>query len=256
MQIRLIRNATLKITMAGTTLLTDPVFSPKHGIESFAGIEKNPVVDLPCSVSEIMDDVHAVLVSHHHLDHFDPAAQAQLPFEIPIFCQPDDEKRIKGHGFTTVTSVDKTISFGALEIIRTFGAHALGEKWLKSLGPVSGFLITAPGEPSVYWAGDTVLTQEVRALISTEKPDIILTHSCGAMLEDSGPIVMDAAQTLEICNLAPWARVVAVHMEALDHATVSREQLSKAAKEAGITNLVIPEDGESLNFYQKKGDKG
>ncbi len=53
---------------------------------------------------------------------------------------------------------------------------------------------------------------------------------------------MDAAETVAVCQSAPWATVVAVHMEALDHATVSRADLRAAAEAAGIapTRLLIP----------------
>ena len=90
----------------------------------------------------------------------------------------------------------------------------------------------AEGEPSVYWAGDTVLTPEVRDVITRERPDVIVTHSCGAVWNTVTLIVMDAAETVEVCQLAPRATVVAVHMEALDHATVTRQELRKAADDA------------------------
>ena len=80
------------------------------------------------------------------------------------------------------------------------------------------------------------------------KPDIIVTHSCGARW-DGDLIVMDEAQTITVCKAAPSARVIATHMEALDHATVSRADLRRAADATGIaaTRLLIPEDGETLD---------
>jgi hypothetical protein len=61
---------------------------------------------------------------------------------------------------------------------------------------------------------------------------------------------MDAVQTIEVCRAAPSAIVIATHMEALDHATVSRADLRSFAEESGInTNqLLIPADGEILNL--------
>ncbi|MBE0691299.1 MAG: hypothetical protein IH587_14365 [Anaerolineae bacterium] len=83
---------------------------------------------------------------------------------------------------------------------------------------------------------------------------MIVTHSCGAKWPDSAGqrhlIVMDAAQTIETCRLAPDAIVVATHMEALDHATISRAALRAQADDAGIDayHLHIPADGESLTI--------
>jgi L-ascorbate metabolism protein UlaG (beta-lactamase superfamily) len=55
-------------------------------------------------------------------------------------------------------------------------------------------------------------------------------------------------KTLEVCRLAPNSKVVATHMEALDHATLNRAALRDYAQAAGITNLLIPEDGEACSF--------
>lgn len=250
MKIQLIRNATMKITLAGKTILTDPVFSPKHGIESFAGIEKNPTVDLPFPVEEMIKDADMVLVSHLHQDHFDRAAKEMLPKDLTILCQPGDKDKIKASGFTDVTCIDDSVDAHGIKITRTGGTHAGNKKWQDILGRVSGFTISADNEPTVYWAGDTILTDEVKQIIQAVQPDIILTHSCGAVLDDSGPIVMDAEQTIEVCKIAQKATVVAVHLEALDHGTVTRADVRSLAEANNIpaTRLMIPHDGDILEF--------
>jgi len=80
--------------------------------------------------------------------------------------------------------------------------------------------------------------------------DIIITHSCGAKFPDSDPIIMDAVQTIEVCRAVPKAIVIATHMEAVDHATVSRAELRSFAEKSGIyaNQLRIPVDGEVLHF--------
>jgi hypothetical protein len=61
---------------------------------------------------------------------------------------------------------------------------------------------------------------------------------------------MDAGQTLDLCEAAPRATVIATHMEALDHATVSRAALRQAAQARGIGSerLLIPQDGETIQL--------
>ena len=250
MKIQLIRNATMKITMAGKTILTDPVFSPKHGIESFAGIEKNPIVDLPLPINEIMDGIDMVLISHLHQDHFDAAAKSSLPKNIKIICQPSDKNNITKQGFTNVVPLEKSKEIEGIMITRTPGKHADNDKWNTILGPISGFIFTAVKEPLVYWAGDTILNEEVEKTINDHKPNIILTHSCGAVLEDSGFIVMDAEQTVKTCKIAPWARVVAIHLEALDHGTTTRKDIKRLAAKENIPSaqLLIPDDGQTIDF--------
>jgi len=46
MQLQLIRNATLRLTIAGKILLYDPMLGPAGSLPSYAGITANPLVDL------------------------------------------------------------------------------------------------------------------------------------------------------------------------------------------------------------------
>jgi L-ascorbate metabolism protein UlaG (beta-lactamase superfamily) len=118
------------------------------------------------------------------------------------------------------------------------------------MGDVSGFVFEAENEPTVYWAGDTIWCESVADVISQIQPDIIITHSCGAVWGDNVLIVMGAAQTVAVCRAAPNSVVIATHMDSLDHATVSREALRAYAEANGIQSeqLLIPADGEKLAF--------
>lgn len=173
-----------------------------------------------------------------------------LPRDIPLYCLPCHAANLTERGFSKVVPIDGTVAWEGIRITRTPGEHAGNEKWKKILGPVTGFFLEAQGEPKIYWAGDTILNDKVVNQIKTLNPDIILTHSCGAFLEDSGPIVMDAKMTIDVCRLAPDAVVVATHMEALDHASVTRKDLRALADREGVSreHLLIPADGEILKF--------
>jgi hypothetical protein len=107
----------------------------------------------------------------------------------------------------------------------------------------------------VYWVGDSIWCEEVARSIERFDPQVIITHSCGALWGDGVLIVMNAAQTLEICRAAPRSTVIAVHMEALDHGTVSRRELRSKAEAAGILEwrLRIPLDGEEIEVAAPPG---
>lgn len=248
MQLQLLRNAALKLVYAGKTLLIDPDLAPKHARESFTGRSPNPMVDLPGSVEAIVDGVELVVVSHLHDDHFDDVAKASLPKHLPLICQPGDEEVIRAAGFTDVTPLADSIVWNGITLTRRQGSHGLGAV-LDLMGSVMGFSIEAAGEPSIYWTGDTVLYPPVAQAIRDTAPDIIVTHSCGARWEGD-LIVMDDGQTIAVCEAAPDAVVVATHMEALDHATVPRRALRRAAEARSISEaqLRIPADGEILSF--------
>jgi L-ascorbate metabolism protein UlaG (beta-lactamase superfamily) len=250
MRLRLLRNATQRLHYAGHELLLDPYFAPKHSRPSFAGRSPNPLVDLPCPPEEIMAGAELLIVSHLHSDHFDPEAQRILPKDLPVLCQPGDEGAIRGHGFERVTPVDDAVTWNGITLTRTPGQHGSGPKELAEMGQVSGFVFQALGEPTLYWTGDTILYEPVRRTLERFRPDIIVTHSSGALWKGEGPIVMDAAQTLAVCQAAPGSRIVAIHLDSLDHGEVSREDLRAQARAAGIPDprLLIPADGETLEL--------
>ena len=102
----------------------------------------------------------------------------------------------------------------------------------------------------MYWVGDSIWCDRVRAVIRLHRPEVIITHSGGATLPGYEPIIMDAEQTLATAQAAPEAVVVAIHMEALDHCTAGRRDLRRKADEAGIgpSRLMIPEDGELIRL--------
>jgi len=247
MQLRLIRSATLRLTYAGREILTDPFLANKGSIESFAGISKNPIVDLPCPAEEVFSGVEMVIISHLHVDHFDPLAQDLLAKDTLIFCQPGDETQILAHGFEKVNMIDDHLEWSNISLTRTPGQHGTGAIG-KRMGRVSGFVLQAGNEPTIYWAGDTIWNTDVEKVIEEFRPEIIITHSSGARFGDSAPIVMDAEQTIAVCQKAPRAIVVAVHMESLDHGTVSRADLRSLAENMGIgpEQLLIPADGEAI----------
>jgi len=251
MHLQLIRNATLRLSYAGRTILIDPDLAAKHSRPSFTGRSPNPMVDLPLAAAEVVAGIDLVIVSHLHRDHFD--AVELIPVALPLLCQPGDEARIAERGFMQVTLLIDALDCGGIWLTRTAGQHdanAVG----RTMGAVAGFVFAAAAEPTIYWAGDTILYDEIYAAIDRHRPDIVITHACGARWPDDGGerqlIVMDATQTVAVAQAAPASIVVATHMEALDHATISRAELRAAADAAGIpaTRLLIPADGELLRF--------
>lgn len=249
MKIQLIRNATMRMEYANKRILIDPYLAPKFSRPSFTGKSPNPLVDLPMSSEDVIAKIDLTIISHLHSDHFDPAAQQLLPKDTPILCQPGDEDQIAAMGFFHVDPVMHSHFWHGISFTRVPGQHGSGEV-LDEMGSASGFVFQAINEPKVYWAGDTIWNDTVAGTIARVQPQIIITHSCGAVWGDQVLIVMDAAMTVEVCRAAVKSKVVAIHMEALDHATVSRVDLRRYATAHGIQpeQLLIPADGETLDL--------
>jgi L-ascorbate metabolism protein UlaG (beta-lactamase superfamily) len=225
------------------------MLAPRDAYKPFAGIARNPTVELPFAVATVMHGIEGVVVSHDHPDHFDNTAREVLPKTVPVFCQPQDQARMTEAGFTSVIAVETDTTWEGITITRTDGRHGSG-KVLDFIGVVSGFVFEADGEPTVYWVGDSIWCEAVENSIDQFKPDIIITHSGGAKLPGFETIIMDAEQTLTTARSAPLAKVVAIHLEALDHCGVSRDALRQMAQKEAIpqSRLIIPQDGETLSF--------
>ncbi len=249
MKLTLIRNATLRVEVAGLTVLVDPQLDPAGARDAVPGTpnpRRNPLVELPFPVERVIAGLDAVLVTHLHSDHYDATGRERLPREIPVLCQPADAERLRGDGFTNVRQVTDEAVVGTLRLARTEGRHGTGEIG-ERMAPVSGFVLSAPGEPSLYIAGDTILCDEVREALARHRPDVVVVNAGAARFNEGDPIVMDARDVADLARYAPGTRIVAVHLEAIAHATETRADLRRFLDAAGLADAVaIPEDGETL----------
>ena len=243
--LRLIRHATLELELGGVRFLVDPMFDPAGARPAIANTPEprpNPLVELPLDAAELVERADAVVVSHLHADHLDDTAAGLIGGRRPVLAQPGDGATLRERGITDVTEVADDVEHRGVRISRTGGRHgegAIGE----ALGPVSGFVFRAPGEPVVYVAGDTVWCDEVAAALEAHRPDVVVVNAGGARFLDSGLIVMGADDVRRVADAAPGAQVVAVHLEAINHCLLGRAELRAAV--AG-RRVAVPDDGDAV----------
>ncbi|MED3832032.1 MBL fold metallo-hydrolase [Peribacillus frigoritolerans] len=254
MKITQIRNATIVVEYANKKFLIDPMLAEKGAYPSFPGTirqdQNNPSVSLPTSADNIISGVDAVIVTHLHLDHFDEAAQRLLPKDIKMFVQnEEDAKEVQNTGFHNVEVLTKDTVFEGIQFVKTRGEHGRGEELLKLMGEVCGVVFKHTSEKTLYVAGDTVWYEGVQEELDTHKPDIIVVNGGDNQLIEYGSLIMGKEDIYEVHKAAPNAKVISVHMEAVNHWTLSREELKSFSKEKGFSsNMFVPEDGESYKF--------
>jgi hypothetical protein len=106
------------------------------------------------------------------------AAVQLIPKSTPILCQPEDEVRIQGDGFTEVMPVENAIEWGGIGIERTAGRHRT-EEIGRRMAPVSNFVLRAEVEPALYVAADTIFCPEVEEALRRHRPDVTVLNAAG-----------------------------------------------------------------------------
>jgi L-ascorbate metabolism protein UlaG (beta-lactamase superfamily) len=251
MKIKLIRHATLVLTVKQKKILIDPMLDPKNTLEAIEHVpitDKNPLVDLPLKAESFLN-CDGVLITHTHRDHFSGLTPEQLPNGVPLFCQPEDEVRLKESGFPTVIPITDSLEWEGITLSRTKGRHGYGAIATK-MAPVSGFIISSHSEPVVYLTGDTVWCSYIKKALLKYQPQIVIGYCGEAKFSYGRPITLNAQGVLSICNQAQNSKVVAVHMEAWNHCRLTRKELREFTRKHHIENRIyIPEDGETLEFF-------
>jgi L-ascorbate metabolism protein UlaG (beta-lactamase superfamily) len=237
MRLTLIRSATVVFELRGRRILVDPMLDPagaRPPIDGTANPVRNPTVELPIPAEDVVRGLDGVLVTHCHKDHLDETAERVLPRDLPVFCQPEDEERLRAIGLDART-VAASLDWDGLVLHRVPARHGFGTI-AEALAPVSGFVLD-----DLYLAGDTVWYEAVEETIGRFRPRVAVVNAAGASFLDGSLIVMGIDDVREVVARVPI--VVAVHMEALNHCHLTRAELADAVPE-----VVIPRDGETVEI--------
>lgn len=250
MEIQLIRHATMLIKMNGKKILLDPILSPKGTMPAIPGVPNqndNPLVDTPVGL-ETLRKVDGVLVTHTHRDHFDNGAIEALPKDTLMFGQPPDEEKLTGYGFTNLKLLQDSCEWNGIEILRTSGRHGTGDIG-QSMGPVSGFVLRSPREPSLYIVGDSIFCEEVEQALDQYHPDITICFAGAAQFSTGDPITMTKHDVCRLARKAPYTKVIVVHMESWNHCALSRRELKQFITEENLLEQIyVPDNGEVMSF--------
>ncbi len=208
MKLRLIRHATLLLEYNGQKIFVDPMLDDagaRPAIENSPNPRNNPLVGLPMPANEVIAGVNAVMVTHTHSDHWDSTAAKILSKTVPLFGQPEDETKFRSQGFENVQTIRDPIHWKGIEIARTSGQHGTGDIG-KAMAPVSGFVLQAAGQPTLYIAGDTIWCSEVETTLQKYKPNVIVVNTGAAQFLEGDPITMTADDVIKTCQAAPQSR--------------------------------------------------
>lgn len=247
----LVGGPTLRLTYAGLTFLTDPTFdepgtypSPSSTLTKLRG----PAVD-----AAVLGPVDVVLLSHdQHADNLDTSGRALLPAAGTVLTTPEAATRLP-----EVPAVrglepweDVTLAGPAGDVVVTAVPARHGPEGCEPLtGPVTGFVLRADGEPTVYVSGDNA-SVDVAAEIARRVPDVALAVLFAGDAQTGRfpgePLTLDAERALAVAGLWPDALVVPVHTEDWAHFSQPLALLVETFEAAGAgRRLRVPRRGET-----------
>jgi len=211
---------------------------------------KNPIVPLPESCKPILDKVTHCLITHKHPDHIDKEAEKYLiKKNIPVICSILDEKVFKKKSLNVVQTVGywKRVDFLGGKIEGIPARHGYGFV-AKPAGNVMGFYIELPNQPSIYLSSDTIYTDDVDKVLKKYKPAISVVAAGTAQFDIFKPLLMTVKDIIKFTKNAS-GKVIANHMEAVNHCPTTRKDLKKKLAEEGlIEKTFIPNDGDWIEL--------
>ena len=114
-----IGHSTVLINFYGTTIITDPVFSNRIGLNLLGLVSLGPkrLVD-PALTIEELPPIDLILLSHAHMDHLDLPSLEQLDRDIPIVISKNNADVLDGLASKEVHELDwgETITTCGIEI--------------------------------------------------------------------------------------------------------------------------------------------
>lgn len=254
MNLTQIRNATIVLTYKGNHILVDPMLAEQGALPRLRYLgkgQKNPLVSLPSIFSELSNSIQYALITHcqkGHFDHLDRKGVSYLRKKgIEVFAHEKDERHLQNLGLNTKSlkkNLKNNFFDGTIELINA--RHGIGGiSFLMEHGV--GYFVRMPECPSLYIMGDTVLTDEIKKFIQRERPDFIVAPTGMAQFDIGKPILLTEKEIIELSKISS-GKIIANHMEALDHCRINRQKLREIIADNSLQNILIPMDGETIEL--------
>lgn len=247
-------------------IITDPMLSsrgpdafilPKH---PSTGEENAHISRYTATPHPSLDGLDAIVVSHPHNDHVDPAAKTLLPKNIPVIIPPAGVEMMRAAGFTDVRALDwgqtLTLESGGTTLTIT-GApahHAHAPALDSFLGKGNGYVFAFAGKGGAYrvfWTGDSVLNEDTGAFVKEHGPfDLVMADLGGVGIDGKiGLRSMTSEEAISLARLVDSKIFVPIHHTSFSHYREPIEALVQRAEEEGMTaRFWFPTQGKSITL--------
>jgi L-ascorbate metabolism protein UlaG (beta-lactamase superfamily) len=251
MKVHFIRHATFVLDTGTRKILVDPMLSDTGALPPVPLTprrRKNPLVPLPVEKSSLIKDIDAILLTHYHFDHFDKEAEDILPKNILVFCQPGDAIKLNKKGFINVEVITGNVEWEGISIKRFPAHHGEGSLFKQLLGKSSSYFLQT-GADSLFITGDAILDQLLVNSLEEIKPKSVVAYCGAAQFLFGKPITLNYESLKSIKQLLPEAKIVAIHMDAINHCLLTKGELRELVTKDNLAqDIIIPNEGDLYAF--------
>lgn len=235
LQVTYLGGPTALVEYAGLRVLLDPTFDePQYYPDD--ELTKTAGPGLPASAVEPVD---LVLLSHHgHADNFDLSGR-ELAMRTPLVLSLPEAEAELGSPVVGLAPW-QSHEVGEVTVTALPGRH--GPRALASrIGPVTGFHLAAPGQPSVYVSGDNSSLGHIREHAERLGPVDVAILFAGAARVAPLPfaLTLTSAKAAHAAEILRARRVIGLHVEDWEHFSESRADLEKAFADADLDDLLV-----------------
>lgn len=218
----LVGGPTLHFTYAGLSVLTDPTFDEPGEYPGPITLYK---LTGPAVQPSDLGAIDLVLLSHdQHDDNLDHSGRALLP-QVPVVLGTLDSAERIPH----ITGLEPWQQHRVGDATITAVPALHGPEGAESLsGAVTGFVLEAEGEPTVYVSGDNASVDRVREIAARyPRIDVAVLFAGAANVGRFGDsdLTLNARTALEAAEVLTDAVIVPVHAEGWFHFSETRERL-------------------------------
>ncbi len=242
---------TVVVDYAGLRIVSDPAFDPAGSKYKVSGLLPVSKTTETAIAADALGDVHAVLVSHDtHADNFDKAGRALAKSLIAdgagkVVTNPSAAKHLPGSvGLATWETTTLDAPGGVTVTVTAAPArHAHGPVALIT-GPVTGFVLQAPGHPTLYVSGDNVSSKATRQVAERFSVNVAIMHAGNPRFGATGPIpfCMTAIQVARAVATLGLPKTLVVHSDGWSHFKESEPDIARAFAQPPVaaTRIVAP----------------
>jgi len=237
---------TAVLEYAGKRFITDPTFD---GPGSYSDPGETTLVKTagPAIPRDQVGPIDAVLLSHHgHKDNLDYEGLELVATGIPTLSTPDAASDLFGGSVIGLDSWEE-YRLGDVTITAVPALHGPpGSERL--VGEVTGFVLEADGEPTVYVSGDNAsipLVEQIAGRFPMIEIAVLFAVSARVPGIDAN-LTLTSPDAARAAIMLGARKVVGVHTEDWQHFSETREQLEAAFADKGL--LVATPRGETVEL--------